>query len=70
MHLAAALKIPVVAIFVRQIQRATAPSAPIDRPAKPASRTDHTRHQAPEQGLLEIGVSEVVAAAGAFYKSK
>ncbi len=64
MHLAAALKIPVVAIFGPTDPARNGPFGTRSIVLRsPASRTDHTRHQAPEQGLLEIGVSEVVAAA-------
>ena len=64
MHMAAALKIPVVAIFgptnpVRNGPFGT--RALVLRSA--SSRTDHTRHHEPEQGLLEITVAQVVAAA-------
>lgn len=64
LHLAAALKIPVVAIF-----GPTDPvrNGPFGTPSivlrSATSITDHTRHSGPELGLLEITVSEVVAAA-------
>lgn len=63
MHLAAALKIPVVGIF--------GPTNPVRNGPfgtrsivlrSPISMTDHTRYKTPEQGLLEISASEVVAA--------
>ncbi len=64
MHLAAALKIPVVAIFG---PTNPARNGPFDTPAivlrSPASVTDHSRHREPEQGLMEIPVKEVVEAA-------
>ncbi len=64
MHLAAALKIPVVAIFG---PTNPARNGPFDTPAivlrSPASVTDHSRHRDPEQGLMEITVGEVVEAA-------
>ena len=64
MHLAAALKIPVVAIFgptnpVRNGPLGT--RALVLRNA--SSETDHARRWEPEPGLLEIKVEEVVAAA-------
>jgi heptosyltransferase-1 len=64
MHLAASLKIPVVAIFgptnpVRNGPLGT--RALVLRNA--SSETDHARRREPEQGLLEITVEEVVAAA-------
>ena len=64
LHLAAALKIPAVAIF--------GPTNPVRNGPygtqsivlrNHSSVTDHTRHSEPEQGLLEITVAEVVAAA-------
>src|SRR6202030_3980698 len=64
LHLAAALKIPVVAIF-----GPTNPvrNGPFGTPSivlrSATSITDHTRHSGPELGLLEIPVAEVVAAA-------
>src|SRR5208282_4875361 len=63
MHLAAALNIPVVAIF--------GPTNPVRNGPfgtrsivlrSPSSLTDHTRHREPEQGLLEIRVPDVVGA--------
>jgi heptosyltransferase-1 len=64
MHMAAALKIPVVAIF--------GPTNPVRNGPfgtqsialrSAASTTDHTRHREPEQGLLEITANEVITAA-------
>ena len=63
MHMAAALKIPVVAVFGPTNPARNGPfgtKAIVLRSA--SSMTDHTRHQHPEQGLLEITVAEVVAA--------
>jgi heptosyltransferase-1 len=63
MHLAAALQVPVVAIFGPTNPARNGPfgtRAIVLRNA--SSVTDHTRHAAPEQGLLEIRVEEVVAA--------
>lgn len=63
MHLAAALKIPVIAIFG---PTNPARNGPFGTPAlvlrSAGSTTDHTRHREPERGLLEITVGEVVAA--------
>jgi heptosyltransferase-1 len=64
MHLAAALKIPVVAIFGPTNPARNGPFGTRSIVLRSASSlTDHTRHREPEQGLLEIGVGEVVAAA-------
>jgi heptosyltransferase-1 len=64
MHLAAALKIPVVAIFG---PTSPARNGPFGMPSivlrSASSITDHTRHHEPEPGLLEITAGEVVAAA-------
>ena len=63
MHLAAALKIPVVAIFGPTNPARNGPFGTRSIVLRSASSmTDHTRHHEPEQGLLEIGASEVVAA--------
>ena len=64
MHLAAALKIPVVAIFGPTNPARNGPfgtRAIVLR--NPNSITDHARHREPEPGLLAITVDEVVAAA-------
>jgi heptosyltransferase I len=64
LHLAAALKIPVVAIFGPTNPARNGPFATQSVALRSAgSTTDHTRHREPEQGLLEITVGEVVAAA-------
>lgn len=64
MHLAAALKIPVVAIFGPTNPARNGPFRTQSIVLRSAiSRTDHTRHREPEQGLLEITVAEVVSAA-------
>lgn len=61
LHLAAALRRPVVALF-----GPTDPdrNGPWDTPARvlrhPASRTDHRRFGAPEEGLLHISTDEVL----------
>jgi heptosyltransferase-1 len=63
MHLAAALKIPVVAIFGPTNPARNGPFGTQSIVLRSAnSLTDHTRHREPEQGLLEITVGEVVAA--------
>ncbi len=64
MHLAAALKIPVVAIFGPTNPARNGPFGTRSIVLRSASSmTDHTRHREPEQGLLEITVGEVVGAA-------
>jgi heptosyltransferase-1 len=64
MHLAAALKIPVVAIFGPTNPARNGPFGTRSTVLRSAtSQTDHTRHREPEQGLLEITVEEVVSAA-------
>jgi heptosyltransferase I len=64
MHLAAALKIPVVAIFGPTNPARNGPFGTRSIVLRStSSMTDHTRHREPEQGLLEITVGEVVAAA-------
>jgi heptosyltransferase-1 len=64
MHLAAALKIPVVAIFGPTNPARNGPFGTRSIVLRSASSmTDHTRHHEPEQGLLEISAGEVVAAA-------
>jgi heptosyltransferase I len=63
MHLAAALKIPVVAIFGPTNPARNGPFGTRSIVLRSASSlTDHTRHREPEHGLLEITVGEVVAA--------
>jgi heptosyltransferase I len=63
MHLAAALKIPVVAIFGPTNPARNGPFGTRSIVLRSASSlTDHTRHPEPEQGLLEITVGEVAAA--------
>src|SRR5216683_1074148 len=63
MHLAAALKVPVVAIFGPTSPARNGPFGTRSIVLRSASSmTDHTRHREPEQGLLEITVGEVVAA--------
>jgi heptosyltransferase I len=64
LHLAAALRIPVVAIFG---PTNPARNGPIGTNAivlrSPSSLTNHARLSDPEQGLLEISPGEVIAAA-------
>jgi heptosyltransferase-1 len=71
LHLAAALRIPVVAIFG---PTNPARNGPFGTPSivlrSATSMTDHTRHVEPEQGLLEITVEEVVAAARELLKNR
>jgi heptosyltransferase I len=63
LHLAAGLKIPVVAIFGPTNPARNGPFGTRSIVLRsPGSVTDHSRHSAPEQGLLEITVAEVVAA--------
>jgi heptosyltransferase-1 len=63
MHLAAALKIPVVAIFGPTNPARNGPFGTRSVVLRSASSTtDHTRRGEPEHGLLEITVAEVVAA--------
>jgi lipopolysaccharide heptosyltransferase I len=64
MHLAAALRIPVVGIFGPTNPARNGPfgtSSIVLR--NPASPTTHARHAQPDEGLLEIRTEEVVAAA-------
>ena len=63
LHLAAALKIPVVAIFGPTNPARNGPFGTRSVVLRSAnSVTDHSRHLEPEQGLLEITVDEVVSA--------
>ncbi len=63
MHMAAALKIPVVAIFGPTNPARNGPFRTRSIVLRSASSmTDHARRREPEQGLLEITVGEVVAA--------
>ncbi|MGA7291541.1 MAG: glycosyltransferase family 9 protein [Terriglobales bacterium] len=64
LHLAAALRIPVVAIFGPTNPARNGPFGTRSMVLRSASSmTDHSRYHEPEQGLLEITVGEVVAAA-------
>jgi len=63
MHLAAALKIPVVAVFGPTNPARNGPYATQSMVLRSAiSTTDHSRHAETEQGLLEITSGDVVAA--------
>jgi heptosyltransferase I len=64
MHLAAALQVPVVAIFGPTNPARNGPFGTRSIVLRSAnSLTDHSRHREPEQGLLEITAEEVAAAA-------
>jgi len=64
LHLASALKIPVVAIFGPTNPARNGPFGTRSAVLRSASSvTDHSRYGEPEQGLLEITVDEVVGAA-------
>jgi heptosyltransferase-1 len=64
MHLAAALTVPVVAIFGPTNPARNGPFGTRSIVLRSAtSKTDHSRRREPEQGLLEITPEEVVAAA-------
>jgi heptosyltransferase-1 len=63
MHLAAALKIPVVAIFGPTNPARNGPFGTQSIVLRSASsKTDHARRRDPDKGLLEITTAEVVAA--------
>jgi heptosyltransferase-1 len=64
MHLAAALQVPVVAIFGPTDPARNGPYGTRSIVLRnPASATSHARRAAPDEGLLEIGTDEVSAAA-------
>jgi len=64
LHLAAALKVPVVAIFGPTDPARNGPYGTRSIVLRnPASATTHTRHKRPDEGMLEIGVNQVVNAA-------
>jgi lipopolysaccharide heptosyltransferase I len=70
MHLAAALNIPVVAIFGPTNPARNGPfGAPSRVLRSPSSTTSHARLREPEPGLLEITADEVVAAARQLLKN-
>ena len=68
-HLAAALSVPVVAIYGPTNPARNGPFGPggtndiIKVLRSPESRTSHARHAAPEEGLLQISAGQVCAAA-------
>jgi heptosyltransferase-1 len=63
MHLAAALGVPVVAIFGPTNPVRNGPFSPRSIVLRnPASVTDHSRHAVPESGLLQISVEQITAA--------
>jgi lipopolysaccharide heptosyltransferase I len=64
LHLAAALRIPVVAIFGPTNPARNGPFRTCSVVLRSgSSQTDHSRREQPEEGLLEITAAEVVAAA-------
>jgi heptosyltransferase I len=64
LHLAAALRVPVVAIFGPTDPARNGPYGTRSIVLRnPASRTSHARRSEPDKGLLEIGVESVVGAA-------
>jgi heptosyltransferase I len=64
LHLAAALRVPVVAIFGPTNPARNGPYGTRSIVLRhPESVTSHKRHAAPENGLLEIGCDAVIAAA-------
>lgn len=64
MHMAAALKIPVVTMFGPTNPARNGPFGTRSAILRSAnSTTDHTRYSEPEQGLLEISARAVIAAA-------
>lgn len=66
MHLAAALQVPVVAIFGPTDPARNGPFATRSIVLRnPASPTTHARRAEPDEGMLEIGVDSVVEAASA-----
>ena len=68
-HLAAALRVPVVAIYGPTDPQRNGPYGPMGSNhtivvlRSPQSTTSHARRAAPESGLLQISVGEVLAAA-------
>jgi heptosyltransferase-1 len=64
LHLAAALERPVVALFGPTDPARNGPYGTLSRVLRhPSSRKDHTRHAETEEGLMQITVAQVVAAA-------
>jgi heptosyltransferase-1 len=69
MHMAAALKVPVVAIFGPTNPARNGPFGTRSIVLRSTiSTTDHTRYRDPEKGLLEITVTEVLAAARKLFR--
>jgi heptosyltransferase I len=65
LHLAAALQIPVVAIFGPTDPTRNGPYGTQSIVLRnPASPTSHARRVQPDEGMLEISVDDVVRAAG------
>src|SRR5262249_31771030 len=63
-HLAAALGVPVIAIYGPTNPARNGPfGAPCIALRSPESVTDHSRHNRPEAGLLTISAEDVTAAA-------
>jgi len=70
MHLAAALGVPVVAIFGPTNPARNGPFATHSIVLRsPISSTSHSRRAQPDPGLLKIPVDEVVAAARTLLRS-
>ena len=75
-HLAAALRVPVVAIYGPTDPARNGPYGPMGSNhtiavlRSPQSTTSHARRAAPESGLLQITVSEVLAAARRLLEQK
>jgi heptosyltransferase-1 len=70
LHLAAALQRPVVGLYGPTDPARNGPYGTISRVLRHASsKTDHSRHQETENGLLEITTDEVVEAALEFLQS-
>jgi len=75
-HLAAALSIPVVAIYGPTNPARNGPFGPggtntiIQVLRSTGSRTSHARHNAPEEGLLQISVEQVQGAALSLLRAK
>jgi len=71
LHLAAALGRPVVAIFGPTDPGRNGPYGTVARVLRSSSSTtDHSRHAAPETGMLEIKAGDVVAAAMELLKTE
>lgn len=71
LHLAAALQRPVVAIFGPTDPARNGPYGTVARVLRSSSsQTDHSRHAAPEMGMLEIKAGDVVGAAMELLKAE